>query len=40
MPTYMDEHDIPGVKAACSAKVPGCALERNPVHVHRMRPAR
>jgi tetratricopeptide (TPR) repeat protein len=31
---------IPGVKAACSARVPGCALERNPVHVHRMRPAR
>jgi tetratricopeptide (TPR) repeat protein len=28
---------IPRVKAACSAKVPGCALERNPVHVHRMR---
>jgi tetratricopeptide (TPR) repeat protein len=28
---------IPRVKAACSAKVPGCALERNPVHAHRMR---
>jgi tetratricopeptide (TPR) repeat protein len=28
---------IPGVRAACSARVPGCALERNPVHVHRMR---
>jgi tetratricopeptide (TPR) repeat protein len=28
---------IPRVRAACSARVPGCALERNPVHVHRMR---
>jgi tetratricopeptide (TPR) repeat protein len=28
---------IPGIKAKCSMKVPGCALERNPVHIHRMR---
>jgi tetratricopeptide (TPR) repeat protein len=28
---------IPRVRSACSAGVPGCALERNPVHVHRMR---
>jgi predicted Zn-dependent protease len=28
---------IPRVRAACSANVPGCALERSPVHVHRMR---
>jgi tetratricopeptide (TPR) repeat protein len=28
---------IPRVRAACSARVPGCALERSPVHVHRMR---
>ncbi len=27
----------PRVRAACSAGTPGCALERNPVHVHRMR---
>jgi hypothetical protein len=29
--------DAPGIKAKCSAKVPGCALERDPVHVHPMR---
>ena len=29
--------DAPRIKAACSAKVPGCALERDPVHVHPMR---
>jgi tetratricopeptide (TPR) repeat protein len=28
---------IPSLKGKCSAKVPGCALERNPVHVHAMR---
>lgn len=28
---------VPRVRAACSAHTPGCALERNPVHVHRMR---
>lgn len=28
---------IPGVKARCSMSVPGCALERSPVHAHRMR---
>lgn len=32
--------EIPRVKARCSAKVPGCALERNPVHVHPMRTVR
>jgi tetratricopeptide (TPR) repeat protein len=28
---------IPRVRAKCSAKVPGCAHERNPVHVHVLR---
>lgn len=28
--------DAPRLKAMCSAKVPGCALERDPVHVHMM----
>ncbi len=28
---------VPRTRAACSARIPGCALERNPVHVHRMR---
>ena len=28
---------IPGLKARCGTNVPGCALERNPVHAHRMR---
>jgi tetratricopeptide (TPR) repeat protein len=37
--TFRPADVIPGVKARCSAKVPGCALERNPVHVHRMRQA-
>ena len=36
-----DEHRpadiIPGIKSRCSASTPGCALERNPVHTHRMR---
>ncbi|MDB4940811.1 MAG: Tetratricopeptide 4, partial [Labilithrix sp.] len=27
----------PGVRARCSARVPGCANERVPVHVHEMR---
>ncbi|MFO0591417.1 MAG: multiheme c-type cytochrome [Polyangiaceae bacterium] len=31
---------IPRVRAKCSAKVPGCANERSPVHVHEMRPAK
>jgi hypothetical protein len=30
--------DAPGIKAKCSAKVPGCAMERVPVHVHETRP--
>jgi tetratricopeptide (TPR) repeat protein len=30
--------EIPRVKARCSAKVPGCANERNPVHAHALRP--
>lgn len=29
--------DAPAVRAACSARVPGCANERVPVHVHAMR---
>ena len=29
--------DGPGIKGKCSATVPGCALERDPVHVHAMR---
>jgi len=29
--------DVPGIKSACSMKVLGCALERSPLHVHRMR---
>lgn len=28
---------IPSIKAKCSKNVPGCALERSPVHVHAMR---
>jgi tetratricopeptide (TPR) repeat protein len=31
---------VPRVRAKCSAKVPGCALERTGVHVHRMVQAR
>jgi tetratricopeptide (TPR) repeat protein len=30
--------EAPRVRAACSRDVPGCALERNPVHTHAMRP--
>ncbi len=30
---------VPQVRAKCSAKVPGCAEERQPVHAHAMRPA-
>lgn len=29
--------DAPGVRAQCSAKIPGCANERVPVHIHVMR---
>jgi tetratricopeptide (TPR) repeat protein len=29
--------EAPRVRAACSRDVPGCALERNPVHTHGMR---
>jgi hypothetical protein len=32
--------EAPGVRGKCSAKVPGCANERVPVHVHAMRSAR
>lgn len=32
--------DAPGVRGKCSAKVPGCANERVPVHVHAMRQAK
>ncbi|MFO0758282.1 MAG: multiheme c-type cytochrome [Byssovorax sp.] len=35
--TFRVADDVPGTRGACSAKVPNCALERNPVHVHRMR---
>ena len=31
---------VPRIRAACSAGVPGCALERTGVHVHRMRQRR
>jgi hypothetical protein len=34
---YRPADAIPRVRARCSAEVPGCALERNPVHVHAMR---
>jgi predicted Zn-dependent protease len=37
--TYRPADAIPQVKARCSMKVPGCALERTPVHAHRMRQA-
>lgn len=40
---YLDHRvadDAPGVRARCSAKVPGCALERVPVHAHPLRSAR
>src|SRR5262249_31195033 len=30
--------DAPGIRGKCSAKVPGCANERVPVHVHAMTP--
>lgn len=29
--------DAPGIRNACAKNVPGCANERNPVHVHTMR---
>ncbi len=29
--------DVPSIRGKCSAKVPGCANERVPVHVHAMR---
>lgn len=37
--TYRPADAIPQVKARCSMNVPGCALERTPVHAHRMRQA-
>lgn len=37
--TYRPADDVPRTRGACSVKVPGCALERNPVHVHALRPA-
>jgi tetratricopeptide (TPR) repeat protein len=37
--TFRPADDVPRTRGACSAKVPNCALERNPVHVHRLRPA-
>jgi tetratricopeptide (TPR) repeat protein len=30
--------DVPSIKGRCSKTVPGCALERNPVHVHVLQP--
>ena len=30
--------DAPAVRARCSKNVPGCALERNPVHVTELVP--
>jgi hypothetical protein len=32
--------DAPAIRGKCSAKIPGCANERVPVHVHEMRAAR
>lgn len=32
--------DAPSIRGKCSAKIPGCANERVPVHVHAMRSAR
>jgi tetratricopeptide (TPR) repeat protein len=32
--------DAPSIKNACSRELPWCALERIPVHVHTLRPAR
>jgi hypothetical protein len=29
--------DAPQIRGRCSAKVPGCANERVPVHIHEMR---
>ncbi|CAN5692893.1 hypothetical protein BH09MYX1_BH09MYX1_53190 [soil metagenome] len=37
---FLDRHapdDGPSIKGKCSATVPGCALERDPVHVHAMK---
>jgi len=36
---HRPQDDAPGIKAKCSARTPGCALERAPVHVHAMRPS-
>jgi tetratricopeptide (TPR) repeat protein len=38
--TFRPADEAPGLKALCSSKVPGCALERTPVHTHVLKPAR
>jgi hypothetical protein len=38
--TYRPADAIPAVRARCSMKVRGCAIERSPVHAHRMRQPR
>ncbi len=35
--TYRVADDVPRTRGACSSKIPNCALERNPVHVHHLR---
>jgi predicted Zn-dependent protease len=34
---FRSPDDAPRIRSACSKNVPGCALERVPVHVHAMR---
>jgi hypothetical protein len=34
---YRPADDVPAIRTACSKKVPGCALERVPVHLHVLR---
>lgn len=36
--TYRPADDVPALRTACSKNVPGCALERIPVHEHVLRP--
>jgi hypothetical protein len=35
--THRIADDAPAIKAACSRRIPGCALERDPVHVHELK---
>jgi hypothetical protein len=34
---YRPADDVPAIRTACAKKVPGCALERMPVHGHVLR---